>query len=187
VQYCTAVDGKLLMFQYLMLGWKEDTGEATNEVYELDLSTTGWIKRSPIQRARCYSAAQCNVQGDILLLGGGSSPYRQADVYSDCLIRPFDRDEWLESVIPPMSQVRCGHAAVTLLSDQVLVAGGYSGGFDYMCSAEMLDRNLDRWVALPPMQRSRSGMAAVLSPFGSVYIAGGRWVDVLPYSSSSEC
>jgi len=159
----------------------EDASVATDAVYELDLSTAGWIKRSSIRGARCYSAAQCNVQGDIVLLGGGSSPFRKADVYSDCLIRPFYRDEWLDNVIPPMSQVRCGHAAVTLLSDQVLVAGGYSGGFDYLCSAEMLDRNLDRWVALPPMHLSRSGMAAVLSPFGSVYIAGGGWTAAFTF------
>jgi len=126
-----------------------------------------------LPQSRCFGAAECTIQGDLLHLGGGNSPFSAAQSFADCVIRKYDADHWHEGVVPNMHQERCGHRAVTLLNDSILVAGGYAGNDTFLSSVELLDSQLDRWTQLPDMSISRSGAASVLGPGGAVYMAGG--------------
>ena len=176
-------------------GWDDVHEQVLSCIYALDMRfiQQGWVQQPSLPSPRCFAAAERTVRGDIVLLGGGSSPYRGAQVFNDCLLRRVttaDEDSsnedynylrstaekmdiWWDLSIPAMNFQRCGHSAVTLFDDSVFVVGGYAGGSDYLSSAEQLDRNLERWVTLPSMSVPRSGMAAVLGPNGSVYVAGG--------------
>lgn len=158
----------------LVGGWDDMEEVILDTVYHLDVhGRNGWTKQNPINQPRCFGAAERTIQGDVLFFAGGSSPYRGADCYTDCYIRKRHTAHWSENILPPMQHTRCGHSAVTLFNDSILVAGGYAGGMDYLSSVELLDASLDRWINLPPMSVPRSGMAAVLGPGGEVYIAGG--------------
>ena len=126
-----------------------------------------------LPQARCFGAAECTIQGDLLHLGGGDSPFGAAKSFTDCAILKNNAEQWQEGVVPNMRQARCGHRAVTLFNDSILVAGGYAGCDTFLSSVELLDSQLDRWTQLPDMTTPRSGAASVLGPGGAVYIAGG--------------
>eukprot|EP01034_Spumella_vulgaris_P021306 gene21306-27336_t len=172
----------------LIGGWDEDAEEALSDVRDISLTDDlPWQETRPLPRGLCFSAATSLTHGDILALGGGNSPYRGADVYSECLIkrRSSEDSAWLEDCVPSMQFHRCGHSAVTLLDDRVVVTGGYSGGENYLSSVEMLDLGAGgRWTVLPAMSVPRSGMALVLGPLG-VYVTGGS-VDGIISNKSCE-
>lgn len=169
----TSVNGEVL----LIGGWDEETEVVLESVQSLNLrEDVKWHDKGSLNRPLCFSAATTTTHGDIIVMGGGNSPYRGADVYANCFISKANDlgvQIWGDHILPSMLSKRCGHSAVTLLDDSVMVLGGYSGGFDYLNTVELLDARLDRWIALPSMSLHRSGMAAVLGPGGAVYVTGG--------------
>ena len=80
-------------------------------------------------------------------------------------------NNWIE--IPSMNTQRCGHCAVQLFNENIVVLGGYEGGNDYLKSSEMFDKNAGVWIILPDMNDSRSGPGSCIGIDGSVYVFGG--------------
>ena len=74
-----------------------------------------------------------------------------------------------------LSKKRCGHSCISTYDDKVIIAGGYSGGDDYLSCVERLDMgngNL-RSILLPSMSTPRSGFAMITTNPHSIYIGGG--------------
>lgn len=188
-------DGRVLIAG----GWDDIEEVALSCVYALDMKQINsrqncWQPLNPINSPRCYGALASTINGDLLFAGGGNSPYRGARVYGSCLLKTSnaanssansnsDNSSWIEHFVPSMISVRCGHSAVTLYDDNILVTGGYAGRQDYLETVELFERNLERWVALPSMHHRRSGMATVLGPYGSVYVTGGSPDGILGHKS----
>ncbi len=156
-------------------GYSERFSTAISTVRCINMQepTSSWRTLVPLCNARCYGAAVTNSSGDILHIGGGESPYQGGACFSDCYVWKYGDNDWRERVVPDMHNVRCGHSAVVLFDDNIIVTGGYAGGTSFHSSVEMLMSALDRWIMLPSMIVPRSGMAAVVGPCGSVYVAGG--------------
>jgi hypothetical protein len=133
-----------------------------------------WRRVGSLPRPLCFPAAESGLHGDLLVIGGGCSPYRGGVAYKSCLLRRVEQPEmWSTGVVPPLHGARCGHSAVTTFDGSILVAGGYAGGTDYLSTVELLHPSFERWTQLPAMSVARSGMAMVLGPDGAVYTAGG--------------
>lgn len=126
-----------------------------------------------LTQPRCFAAATTTINGTYIVLGGGASPFRGAETYSDCLVSEGIDCAWRNDVISPMTVPRCGHSAVTLFNDQILTIGGYGGSIDYHNSAELWDWHQMRWIPQPAMTYRRSGMAAAIGPGGAIYVTGG--------------
>eukprot|EP01035_Chromulina_nebulosa_P023663 gene23663-30685_t len=163
-------------------GWNESNSSVNDAVFSLDThysySDMVWENHSRVLPQCCFSAATTTMYGDVILTGGGDSPYRGSAVFRDCFLWRGSGDGihrgWEGGgVVPSMLQCRCGHAALTLFDSSVVALGGYGGGSDYLRSVELLDPFLSRWIPLPPMAVSRSGPAAVIGPGGAIYVAGG--------------
>ena len=191
-------NGRVLLFG----GWHEDEEETIDEAYCIDLPTRtsrrsyvdySLTERKPlgIQHPLCYSAATSLINGDVVLTGGGDSPYQNAEVYRHCYkstasqVELFDFDHWRDeddddepiawTDLPPLLEERCGHECITLFDDTVVVLGGYRGGTDYLSSAERLDMHTQQWISIPSMHDMRSGSGAAVGPCGGVYVAGGSY------------
>ena len=164
-------DGNLLVLG----GYSDQFSTAINTVRCINMreSNSNWRTLSPLCQARCYGAAVTNSAGDLLHIGGGESPYQGGKCFADCYVQLYGEQDWQEVVVPDMQYVRCGHSAVVLFDDSIVVTGGYAGGTSFHNSVEMLTNTLDRWIQLPSMSVARSGMATVVGPCGSVYVAGG--------------
>jgi len=175
---------------FLAIGGYDDIGNgvAIDTVRHFDMRdpNRSWVEVGSLCRPRCYGAAVTTINGDILHTGGGNSPYQGGSCYSDVYIRKAGEYDWEEYLVPCMSKVRCGHSAVTLYSDNILVTGGYAGGTTFHSSVEMLDVGANRWINLPDMSAARSGMFATLGPSGAVYVCGGSPDGVLGHKSTER-
>lgn len=162
-------EGKL----FVIGGWDDSDEVAVQSVRSLDINNIedGWTYYNDFLLPSCFSSASTTAKGDLLLFGGGDSPYRGANIYRESWIYRNNNDSWenIASMIYP----RCGHNSVTLLNNQILVSGGYGGGMTYYNSAEVWDCESNRWFSIAPMNEERSGLAMVLGPGGAIYVTGG--------------
>ena len=171
-------------------GWD---GDRTSDLFLSFDVERGWTTLAPLHRPICYAAACTSIEGNIIISGGGSIPYRDGDVYDEVSINRYhkfnllpsqsdvdgsigDRDalgeaSWMP--LPSLLKKRCGHSAVTLFDDSIVVMGGYAGGVEYLSSVELFDWGSMSWYELPQMSVPRSGLAAVVGSGGSIYVAGG--------------
>jgi hypothetical protein len=163
-----------------MIGGWSDYQETTLigcEYIDLDeeLPNRSWQRLNKIDVPRCFSSATSTLSGDILVTGGGDSPYRGAEVFSSCILKRANQNQkkWIKDTIRPMLVPRCGHGSVTLFNNNIVVIGGYSGGVSYCETVELYDWEKNTWYPLPPMTEKRSGMVSVVGPQGSIYITGG--------------
>lgn len=173
-------DGNIEMFG----GWNQKLETSLDTSYYLNtenrdleqsmMCSTQWNLRShQLPLSACYSSAGCLIGGEVVLLGGGSSPYRYADVYTRCFIRQQTGPDATWDNLPGMLVPRCGHSSVVTFNNQVVVFGGYSGGTLYQSSGEIFDFGSCIWSPLPSMPVARSGFTAALDPYGGVIVAGG--------------
>lgn len=162
---------------YMIGGWMENHNRALSTVFHIDADDLEdeWELHSNINEPRCFSSASSTIQGDLLLLGGGNSPFQGATVHRSCLFKSSTSDTWDANVVQDMLSPRCGHSSVTLFDNKILTMGGYGGGRLYYTSSEMWDWEKQCWYALPNMHHARSGMACVLGPSGSIYVTGGSY------------
>ena len=151
----------------------EMTSEDSQEIGLESVPQKAWKRHSNLPEDICYGAATLTLNGDILHIGGGNTPFRGARVFDHSYFYSKERQEWEANVIGKMNVVRCGHSALTLMDGKVVVLGGYGGEMLYYDSVEMYDFEKQTWYMLPSMKYRRSGLAAVIGPSGSIYVAGG--------------
>lgn len=174
------VDGNLLLFG----GWDDQADEVISQSYRGSTSRrmdwkaytdhSLWERLPGVSFPRCFGAATSSTRGNVFLIGGADSPYRGAGVYDDATAFSASDQGFAHSIaLPRLAERRCGHAAVTLFDDSVVVMGGYAGGLDYLSSVERLDMGAQKWLRLPSMVVPRSGFASAVGEGGAVYVAGG--------------
>jgi len=80
------------------------------------------------------------------------------------------------STTTAMSTSRSYHSATRLPSGKVLVAGGYTGGFNSnaLASTELFDPATSTWSASAPMLRPHAAHTATLLENGKVLVVAGR-------------
>ncbi len=89
----------------------------------------------------------------------------------------FDASTGTWTATASMSTDRDLQTLTLLASDQVLVAGGYSGGWGVcndLTSAELYDSSAGTWFLTGNMTVARHWHAATILPNGQVLVAGGR-------------
>lgn len=165
----------------LLGGWDPVNEESLTSIYSLDPKRIGngfiQTKATLPESALCFGAATTLRDGRIVISGGGTSPYRGAEVLSKCYCGYFDdSDQVIEwKALPSFQTKRCGHAIVTLFDGSLVALGGYSGDVSYLSSVERLDIEYDKWLSLPSMSACRSGPGCVLGNDGCIYVAGGSF------------
>jgi len=107
-----------------------------------------------------------------VLLAGGNDPLSSTTAFTTAaeLYNPFT-GKW--SMTGSMISARRYQAAVLLLNDEVLVAGGQDSTFSSLSSAEVYSPATGTWHAAASLQHSRSNSVAELLGNGMVLVAGG--------------
>jgi len=172
---CSAAAADLAGNYCLFGGWKDTEQRCVDTAWKMDFDEPDLNETEipPLPTACCFGGVDCTIQGDFIHTGGGDTPFNGAECYADVFLLKNGAKRWEYNTIPNMHTVRCGHRAVTLFNDSLLVAGGYAGNNVFLSSAEVLDSRLDRWISLPDMNAARSGAASVLGPGGVMYMCGG--------------
>jgi hypothetical protein len=145
---CGAVAGCIDSNSNILLigGWMNESETPLMETI-LSINPTDWKTKKinsfiPI----CYASSCSDIDGNIFLTGGGNSPYRDADVYSNVyMLRhndlsnlmllsnnnegdsfsgninlvPQAQDYWNRN-LPNMLSRRCGHSSVTLFNNNIV-------------------------------------------------------------------
>ncbi len=173
-------------------GWIQRSEQTLNTAYFLDLQSpraaekTAWNTKRPLPVPISCAAAASLIGGEVVVMGGGSSPYRGANVITECFIRHSlsDDHEWLP--FASLTVPRCGHSVVVTFNNDIVVYGGYSGGTRYLASGECFDTGTERWIPLPDMHVPRSGLISVIDPYGCIMVAGGSPDGTIGHNSLSR-
>jgi hypothetical protein len=113
--------------------------------------------------------------GKVLVAGGAKGTQTTAVNVADAEL--FDSSTGIWTATASMSIDRNFHVLTLLPSGQVLVAGGWSGGWGVcndLTSAELYDSSAATWFPTGNMTAARWSFAATLLPNGQVLAAGGR-------------
>jgi hypothetical protein len=151
-------------------------GESGNVLQSTELynpATGKWTTVAFMRDAREDHTATLLPNGKVLVTGGDNlSPFpnylSSAEVYDPIL------KSW--SQIASMSSPRTYHTATLLPNGKVLVAGGYTGGSNFLGSAETYDPSIPTasWKPAGTMTTTRIGHAATLLEDGHVLLTGGH-------------
>ncbi len=186
-----SLEGETILFG----GWEDDTGimkqilvidtRNLNDLIVFNEKNTFISDDTP---ELCYQAAATLSSGNIIISGGCDSPYKNAfvskDIYS-CVRSSCYSDNYLYrdgisynfdfKLIGQLNRKRCGHSCISTYDDQIIIAGGYGGGNDYLSCIERLemDNGILRSILLPAMSTPRSGFSMVTASNSSMYIGGG--------------
>jgi hypothetical protein len=139
------------------------------EVY--DPASGRWTVTGSLTMARNQPTATLLPNGQVLVEGGVDSSgnyLASAELYTPA-ISPANAT-WTATT-HQMANGRTLHTATLLPDGQVLVAGGYNGGF--LSSAELYDPASEMWAVTSPLITARDLHTATLLPNGKVLVAGG--------------
>jgi hypothetical protein len=112
--------------------------------------------------------------GKVLVAGGVKGTQPTSENVADAELFDPAMDTWAATA--SMSADRNNHTLTLLPSGQVLVAGGYSGGWSVcndLTSAELYDSSAGKWLPTGDMTVPRHYHTATLLPNGQVLVAGG--------------
>lgn len=162
-----ATNGKTV---YLVGGNKND--EPYNEV----ITYRGVQESLPVlAETNVYGAADMDSRGRLWLVGGGTSMYQGAQIYTYVKVLSLDETtpQWMEA--GHLAQPRCGHAlAYDVRNSMMYTIGGYGGGTLFHDTVETFDTQTGQSLVLGPrMHEKRSGAGAGFGPDGCLYVCGG--------------
>jgi N-acetylneuraminic acid mutarotase len=145
-----------------------------NSAESYDPSTQSWTPKT-VRFTPANGAAVLLQNGKLLVAGGtkGTQP-TAVNVASAEL---FDSSTGTWTVTGSMSTDRSGHTLTLLASGQILVAGGFSGGWGVcndLTGAELYDSSAGAWSLTGNMTTARFGHTATILPNGQVLVAGGQ-------------
>ena len=149
----------------------------------LDQSTRGWRDVAPMPTGRAYmgfacvgeagGGGGCSSEGRRLMLVGGNDGVSQR--LRSVSVLDLDSMRWLPAdsrLWPDMAKVRNDCAASTLMSGDVLVAGGFDGG-NTLSSCELFSTSDHRWRTVAPLVEARYLHTLVTLASGDVLAVGG--------------
>ena len=152
-------------------------GSATLNSAELyDPSTGTFTSTGSLANSRRFYAAARLADGRVLAVGGSQTPVGgpQTRLASAEIYDPAS-GTW--STTGAMATTRTGHTATLLLSNRVLVVGGFDG-VNNSSSAEVFNPTLGTWSGTGAVHTTVSFHTASLLPTGQVLVAGGGGTDL---------
>ncbi|ELR13924.1 kelch repeatcontaining protein [Acanthamoeba castellanii str. Neff] len=170
----TLINGgkQLLMFA----GYKGDE-QRFNDVHVLDLGTLTWTKvelPQPTPAPRNTHTAILLGDGQRLVVFGGRDEHK---FFNDCWILDVVRMQWREvETTGPLPSPRSGHSAVLVRHHNMLIFGGWSGGYPRFSDVFELNLDTGEWREHSPtgdLPKGRSGHAACLLNPSLMMIFGG--------------
>jgi N-acetylneuraminic acid mutarotase len=144
-----------------------------NNAELFDTQTETWT-RTTTKTTTANGAAVLMADGRVLVAGGASGT--QPTYVNVASAELFDSAANTWTATASMSTDRASHTLTLLTSGQVLVAGGFSGGWgvcNELSSAELYDSSAGTWFPTGNMTVARLGFTATLLPDGQVLAAGG--------------
>lgn len=122
----------------------------------------------------CAGSSPAEWCNSVLIAGGQAYPVGEVRANAE-LYDPKSRS-W--STAGSLATARVGHTSTRLGDGNVLVAGGFGGGSNYLASAEIFDPAAIKapggpWRSTGPLVEPRDSHTATLLPNGTVLIAGG--------------
>ena len=158
-------------------GWLREEGTSTSNCYYFT-SNNGWELFYNLSQPNCFASSSRNISGDILLCGGGESPWQGAEVYTATKLLKFQHSDSNSCVVNSTSlssllSPRCGHGTVTPYDGHTYAIGGYGGGNIYYSSGEFYDYEKNQWYSIPSMSEQRSGAGFDMGWDGGIYCVGG--------------
>lgn len=134
---------------------------------------TGWVKKSPMQRARSHSAVAVH-KGKIYVFGGGGVNFQSLNSTE---IYATEKDVWSSG--RDMPTVRSG-AVAAVIDDKIYVMGGGlkhpDGHFEFFKVVEIYDPVNNSWTMGPDMLMPHDYPASVVMD-GFIYVLGGHHPD----------
>ena len=131
---------------------------------------SGWVKKSPMHRARSHFAVAVH-RGNIYVFGGGGEGFQSlnsTEIYNPQI------DEWYRG--KDMPTIRSG-AVAALLHDKIYVMGGgfrhNDGRFEFFKIVEIYDPEADKWDKGPDLLMPHDYPASVVIN-GCIYVLGGH-------------
>jgi galactose oxidase-like protein len=154
---------------------------ASAELY--DPKTRSWSSAGTLRTARWLHTATLLQNGEVLVVGGTSSPPIVPDRFESLssaeLYDPLT-NRW--SPAADMLTARCLHSATLLADGRVLVAGGYQTLSEMsgrvLASAEVYDPRSNSWSSAGSMAAPTAEQSAVLLADNRVLVAGGAVGDL---------
>lgn len=136
---------------------------------------TSWQLTEGMRAPRVYPALGRLADGRVIITGGYTDPSETASLSTTEIYDP-KTNAWSSG--PTMNHARGGHAAVSLASGALVVAGGESTG-----AVERLDAAAGAWIDVGVMADAREKLCGEPIPGGAIFY-GGQWLDVATEATS---
>ena len=147
-----------------------DYSVGSAELY--DPATGTWTATGNLVTARDGHTATLLPSGKVLVAGGQGSAFFYSTALSSAELYDPASGTWTST--GDMATARGFHTATLLPGDKVLVAGGYSNGFNrHLTSAEVYNSAAATWTFAGTMVAAHAEHTATLLPDNKVLVAGG--------------
>jgi N-acetylneuraminic acid mutarotase len=149
---------------------------ASAEFYDPNAGT--WTLAAPTLRSRENGTASRLLDGRVLVAGGGylnDANFSSNDPVATPGAEVYDSDASTWTTTDSMDSTREDHAATVLNDGRVLVAGGYTGGYngDTLASVEVYDPDTETFTLADDLQQARRNHTATTLADGRVLVVGG--------------
>jgi hypothetical protein len=181
----------VLGFYHVIATSVENTTVTASSTITVTTSSSRFTPTGSLQEARGFHTATLLADGKVLVVGGSNSnsPCPGGGIASAELYNPA-----VGSFAPTFGQsvfVKYAHTATLLSTGEVLLAGGFSNGFECDGSfsnvtAELYDPAAGSFNRAGNMAAARGGHTATLLMNGKVLVAGGADQDPGTGSASAE-
>ncbi|MFA6091712.1 MAG: kelch repeat-containing protein [Elusimicrobiota bacterium] len=143
---------------------------ALNDTEIFDPKTHDWSTARPMRVARNLHSTTLLPDGTLLTAGGSVVNSSTGATKAAEIFYP-DSNSW--ALTSPMISSRNYHTAVLLPDGNVLVAGGYDAGGNFLSSAEIYISTAHLWRSIAPMGTARAQHTMTLLHTNKVLVAGG--------------
>jgi len=152
----------------LLAGGSNGPSVLTN-AHLFDPVAKAYSQTGAMREARDLHTATLLPNGRVLVAGGFTSNAASTGASSGSELYFPETGVWLQA--RSMASARDNHSAVLMADGNVLVAGGYNGG--YLSSAEVYVTTSGVWRSIAPMNLPRALHAASLLRDGRILVTGG--------------
>ncbi|WP_455393069.1 Kelch repeat-containing protein, partial [[Eubacterium] cellulosolvens] len=162
-----------------------------NDTWIYDFDNNTWTNENPegnIPHQRAYyGLAPIESDDKVILFGGRFSQASNIILYDDTWVYDLSANRWTERTLNTKPPARYSHSLASISgSDEILLFGGYLGGFDLFGDTWIYDPNNGTegtWNEIPeeslkdrPDKRFAYGLASI-PDIDSIVLFGGRDID----------